>query len=423
MAMRRSDVLIVGAGHGGAQTAIALRQQGFEGDIEIVAAQVEAPYERPALSKEYLSGDKSFDRLLIRPEDFWRERSIRMTLGRRVVEVSSTDRHVRLDDGQVIEFGALVWAAGGTPRRLTCQGHDADGVYTIREKADVDRLNAALGFNPRVVIIGGGYIGLEAAAVLAKSGKPPVLLEAGERVLARVSAEPLSRFFEAEHRRHGVDIRLSTSVVCIETVGARVSGVRLGDQTVLPAEAVIVGVGLAPAVEILQEAGAEMSDGVLVDALCRTSLDGVYAIGDCARHPNAYSDGGLVRLESVQNASDQAVTVARTIMGGDEPYVALPWFWSNQYDLKLQTLGLSQGHDQVVVRGRPDQRAFSVIYLRDGRMIAIDCVNAVKDYVQARAWILDRRSPDVEALRDPLTPLKAVPAVPAAQAQGSHTPV
>nr|WP_314434104.1 FAD-dependent oxidoreductase [uncultured Brevundimonas sp.] len=413
MGIRRSDVLIVGAGHGGAQAAVALRQQGFEGDIEIVAAQAEAPYERPALSKEYFSGEKTFDRLLIRPEDFWRERNIRMTLGRSVIQVSSTDRHVRLDDGQIIKFGVLIWAAGGTPRRLTCKGHDAEGVYTIREKADVDRLSAALRSDPRVVIIGGGYIGLEAAAVLAKSGQPPVLLEAAERVLARVSAEPLSRFFEAEHRRRGVDIRLSMSVACIETVEGRVSGVRLGDQTVMPAEAVIVGIGLTPAVEVLQEAGAKVDNGVLVDALCRTSLDGVYAIGDCARHPNAHSDDGLVRLESVQNASDQAMTVARAIMGGDEPYVALPWFWSNQYDLKLQTLGLSQGHDQVVVRGSPDDRAFSVIYLKEGRMIAIDSVNAVKDYVQARPWILDRRSPDVEALRDPLTPLKAVSAAQA----------
>ncbi len=411
MAIRRSDVLIVGAGHGGAQTAIALRQQGFEGDIEIVAAQVEAPYERPALSKEYFSGEKPFDRLFIRPENFWRERRIQLTLGRRVVEVSAMDRQVRLDDGQVIAFGVLVWAAGGTPRRLTCGGHDAEGVHTIREKADVDRLVAALGSDPRIVIIGGGYIGLEAAAVLAKSGRPPVLLEAADRVLARVSAEPLSRFFEAEHRRHGVDIRLSTSVACIETLEGRVSGVRLGDEAVVPAEVVIVGIGLTPAVEVLQKAGAKVGDGVLVDALCRTSLDDVYAIGDCARHPNAHSDGGQVRLESVQNASDQAVTVACTIMGGDEPYVALPWFWSNQYDLKLQTLGLSQGHDQVVVRGSSDERAFSVVYLRDGRMIAIDCVNAVRDYVQARPWILDRRSPDIDALRDPHTPLKAVPAI------------
>ena len=219
---RRSDVLIVGAGHGGAQTAITLRQQGYEGDIEIVAAQAELPYDRPALSKEYLSGEKPFDRLLIRPESFWSERGVRMTLGRRVVEVSTSDRRVVLDDGEVIAFGALVWAAGGTPRRLTCSGHDAEGVHTIREKGDVDALVAELTSDPRIVIIGGGYIGLEAAAVLAKAGRTPVLLEAVDRVLARVSAEPLSRFFESEHRRHGVDIRLSTSVACIEIVDGRV---------------------------------------------------------------------------------------------------------------------------------------------------------------------------------------------------------
>lgn len=411
MTIRRVDTLIVGAGHGGAQTAIALRQQGYEGDIEIVAAQIEAPYERPALSKEYLSGEKAFDRLLIRPESFWRERNIRMTLGCRVVEVSAADRRVMLDDGQTLGFGSLVWAAGGTPRRLTCGGHDAEGVHTVRDKADVDRLIAALGSDPRAVIIGGGYIGLEAAAVLAKTGRPPILLEAADRVLARVSAEPLSRFFESEHRYHGVDIRLSTSVACIETFDGRVSGVRLGDGSVIPAEVVIVGIGLEPSVEVLRKAGAEVENGVVVDALCRTSLANIYAIGDCALHPNVHAEGRLVRLESVQNASDQAVTVARAIAGAGEPYVAMPWFWSNQYDLKLQTLGLSQGYDQVVVRGRPEDRSFSVVYLRDGRMTAIDCVNAVKDYVQARPWIVERRSPDLDALGDPQTPLKAVSSV------------
>jgi 3-phenylpropionate/trans-cinnamate dioxygenase ferredoxin reductase subunit len=409
--IRRSDVLIVGAGHGGAQTAIALRQQGYEGDIEIVAAQVELPYDRPALSKEYLSGEKTFDRLLIRPESFWSERGVQMTLGRRVVEVRASERLVVLDDGEIIAFGSLIWATGGTPRQLTCEGCNADGVHTIREKGDVDHLIAGLGSEPRVVIIGGGYIGLEAAAVLATAGRAPVLLEAADRVLARVSAEPLSRFFESEHRRHGVDIRLSRAVACIETDDGRVSGVRLGDGSVVPAEIVIVGIGLSPAVEVLQRAGAEVANGLVVDAFCRTSLDDIYAIGDCALHPNPHADGRLVRLESVQNANDQAVTVARAIAGSDEPYAAVPWFWSNQYDLKLQTLGLSQGHDVIVVRGRPEDGSFSVVYLREGRMIAIDCVNSVKDYVQARPWIVERLSPDVDALRDPLTPLKAVPAV------------
>ncbi|WP_409019398.1 NAD(P)/FAD-dependent oxidoreductase [Brevundimonas vesicularis] len=408
MIARRSDVVIVGTGHAGAQTAIALRQQGYVGGIEMIGAEPDPPYERPALSKEYFAGEKTFDRLLIRPEAFWSERDVKLTLGRRVQSLSSSERTVILDDGQTIGFDTLVWAAGGAPRRLTCAGQDAVGLHTIRARRDVDRLIGELRPRSRVVIIGGGFIGLEAAAVLAKQGVRAVLLEAGDRVLARVAAEPLSRFFEDEHRRHGVDVRLSARIECIETEGGRVTGVRLADGAVIAADVVIVGIGLTPAVEVLREAGAKIADGVVVDACCRTSLDDVYAVGDCALHPNRFADGRLVRLESVQNANDQAVTAARAIRGEAEPYAAMPWFWSNQYDLKLQTLGLSKGHDQVVLRGRPEERAFSVVYLKAGRILAVDCVNMVKDYVQARAWILDQRRPDVRALADPTTPLKAV---------------
>lgn len=416
--MRRSDVLIVGAGHAGAQTAIALRQQGFQGGIEIVGSEAEPPYERPALSKDYLSGEKTFDRLLIRPRVFWDERAVRLTLGRTVVDLSAGDRTATLDDGDVIAFGALVWAAGGAPRRLTCRGHDADGVHTIRHRSDVDRLANALKANPRVVIIGGGFIGLEAAAVLAAQGRPPVLLESADRVLSRVAAEPLSRFFEAEHRRHGVDIRLETEVLCIESRDGRATGVRLGDGSVIPAELVIVGIGLTPAIDAPRRAGAETGNGLVVDAFCRTSLPDVYAAGDCALHPNRFAGGRLIRLESVQNANDQAVAVARAIRADPLPYDALPWFWSNQYDLRLQTLGLSQGCDEVVVRGRPEGRSFSVVYLRDGCVQAIDCVNAVKDYVQARSWILDQRRPLRASLQDPSIPLKSIDEDPAPPSGG-----
>lgn len=411
MVSRRSDVVIVGAGHAGAQAAAALRQQGFEGTIELVGAEAELPYERPALSKEYLSGEKTFDRLLIRPAGFWADRHVQMTLGRSVILIDAGVHTATLDDGTVLEYGSLIWAAGGAPRGLTCSGHDASGVHTIRQRSDVDRLAMELASNPRVVIVGGGFIGLEAAAVLAKQGRPPILLEAQDRVLARVAAEPLSRFYEAEHRAHGVDIRLEAHVDCIETKAGRVIGVRLHDGEVIPAEVVIVGIGLSPSVAVLERAGAEIGNGVIVDACCRTSLVDVYAVGDCASHPNAFSGGRLVRLESVQNAHDQAITAAKAICGDAQPYEALPWFWSNQYDLKMQTLGLSQPHDRIVLRGRPVERSFSVIYLARGRIVAIDCVNAVKDYVQARAWILGNAKPDPEMLQDVGVPLKAVPEI------------
>jgi len=237
------------------------------------------------------------------------------------------------------------------------------------------------------VVIGGGYIGLEAAAVLAKAGKQVTVLEALDRVLARVAGEPLSRFYEAEHRAHGVDVRLNTLVDAIEGRG-RVTGVRLASGEVLAADMVIAGIGITPSVQPLLEAGARGGNGVAVDMHCRTSLPDVFAIGDCALHLNSFADGAMIRLESVQNANDQAMVAARAIIGNETAYHAIPWFWSNQYDLRLQTVGLSMGYDDEVVRGDPASRSFCVIYLRRGRVIALDCVNRTKDYVQGRDLVL-----------------------------------
>lgn len=396
----RFDVVIVGAGHGGAQAAIALRQAKFEGKIAIIGEEPELPYERPPLSKDYFSGEKPFERILIRPPSFWEERSISILAGTRVVAVDSTSHEATTDRGERIGYGRLIWAAGGHPRRLTCAGGSSQGVHTVRTRADADRMMAELPRVTRAVVIGGGYIGLEAAAVLAKAGKQVVLLEALDRVLARVAGEPLSRFFEAEHRAHGVDVRLGVAVACIETEDGRATGVRLESGEVIPADLVIVGIGIVPAVEPLIAAGAEGSNGVAVDAQCRTSLADIFAIGDCALHANPFADGMPVRLESVQNAHDQATVAAKTIMGLDAQYDAVPWFWSNQYDLKLQTVGLSIGHDACVVRGDPASRSFSVIYLKEGRVIALDCVNATRDYVQGRRLVVERLSPDPARLAD-----------------------
>ncbi|MGI4730632.1 MAG: NAD(P)/FAD-dependent oxidoreductase, partial [Janthinobacterium lividum] len=289
------DVVIVGAGHAGAQAAIAIRQLKVSGTIGLVGDEPDLPYERPPLSKEYLSGAKPYDRLLIRPASFWADRGIAMLLGRRVVEVRPAEHRVILDDGQVVGYGRLIWAAGGAARRIACDGHDLAGIHSLRTRADADRLAAELGATREVAVIGGGYIGLEAAAVLARAGKRVTVLEAQDRVLARVAGEPLSRFFEAQHRAHGVDVRLGAQVVAIEGTGGRATGVRLADGAHVPAQMVIVGIGIVPAVRPLIEAGAAGDDpekgGVLVDAQCRTSLADVFAIGDCARHANAYADG------------------------------------------------------------------------------------------------------------------------------------
>jgi len=383
-----ADVVIVGAGHGGAQVAIALRQNQFAGSIRVIGREPEFPYERPPLSKEYLARDKTFDRIMIRPAAFWADKAIDFTLGSEVVAVDPVAQTVTTDSGETIAYGALVWATGGDPRRLTLDGHDLAGVHAVRTRADADRLMAELdaGAN-RAVVIGGGYIGLEAAAVLTKFGVHVTLLEALPRVLARVAGEALSAFYEAEHRAHGVDLRTNVAVAALEGAGDKVTGVRLADGEVLPADIVIVGIGIIPAIAPLLAAGAKGGNGIEVDDLCRTSLPNVYAIGDCAAHANSYADGATIRLESVQNANDQGTCVARAITGNPVPYKAVPWFWSNQYDLRLQTVGLSIGHDATVTRGDPAARSFSVIYLKQGRVIALDCVNAVKDYVQGKKLV------------------------------------
>ncbi|WP_353205656.1 FAD-dependent oxidoreductase, partial [Sphingomonas sp.] len=402
----RYDVLIVGAGHGGAQAAIALRQRKFVGSIALLGDEPELPYERPPLSKDYLAGDKPFERILIRPAAFWAERDVTLLPGRTVVSVDAAAHRVTTADGAKIDYGTLIWATGGSPRRLTCAGHDLRGVHGVRTRADVDRMIAELPSVTRAIVVGGGYIGLEAAAVLTKLGKHVTVLEAAPRVLARVAGEPLSHFYEAEHRAHGVDLRTDVQVDSIVGQDGAASGVRLADGTVLHGELVIVGIGIIPAVAPLLAAGAAGGNGVDVDTLCRTSLPDIFAIGDCAAHANGFADGATIRLESVQNANDQATTVAKLLTGEEQPYDAVPWFWSNQYDLKLQTVGLSTGYDALVVRGDSAARSFSVIYLKQAHVIALDCVNATRDYVQGRALVVARAVVDPGLLGDASVPLK-----------------
>ena len=370
------------------------------------------PYERPPLSKDYLSGRKSFERMLLRPQAFWAANAIDMRLGRRVIQVLPDPHRVAVDDNTWIGYGRLIWAAGGQPRHLTCAGHELAGVHCIRTRTDVDRLTLDLAQASRIVVIGGGYIGLESAATLRRLGRQVTVVEALDRVLARVTGEALSRFYERVHEAEGVELKLNATVTRIEGVAGRVNGVRLADGTLLPADLVIVGIGIIPQVGPLRDAGAESANGVKVDAQCRTTLADIHAIGDCAAHPNAFADQALIRLESIQNATDQALTVAKVIAGQAATYDALPWFWSEQYDLRLQTVGLSHGHDTAVVRGRCETRSFSIVYLKQGRVIALDCVNMPRDFTQGRRLILQRASPEPAQLADSEVPLKSLCPMP-----------
>ena len=399
------DVVIVGGGHGGAAQAAQLRQRGFDGSMAIITAEPELPYERPPLSKDYLAGEKSFDRMLLRPPAFWTERAVEILVATRVTAVDAAARRLQTTAGE-IGYGTLVWAAGGDARRLTCPGHDLPGIHAIRTRADVDALKAELQSPARVLVVGGGYVGLESAAVLAKLGHSVTVIEAMDRVLARVAGLQLSAFYQAAHAAHGVTIATGAQLTALADAGGGAKQATLADGRHLTADVVIVGIGIVPAVQPLVAAGARGANGVWVDDHCRTALPGVYAIGDCALHANAFAGGAEIRLESVQNATDMAITVARAITGDPAPYTSVPWFWSNQYDLRLQTMGLSVGHDQTVLRGDPGTRSFSLIYLKSGRVIALDCVNAARDYVQGKALVEYGAAVPLDALADAATPLK-----------------
>ena len=407
--VRHFDCLIIGGGHAGAQSAILLRQQKFAGTIGLISAEADLPYERPPLSKDYLAGEKVFERLLIRPAHFWQEHEVDLILGQRVKAIDAAAHSVRTASGAEYSYGKLIWAGGGAARQLSCPGATAQGLFTVRTRADVDALMAAMASTQRFAIIGGGYIGLEAAAVLNKLGKQVTLIEALDRVLARVAGSALSTFFQDEHRAHGVDIRLDAMVDAIEVdEDNRATGVRLADGTVIACDAVIIGIGIIPETGPLILAGASGGNGIDVDEYCQTSLPDVYAVGDCAAHESRFAAGRRVRIESVQNANDQARTAVRHILGDATAYDAVPWFWSNQYDLRLQTVGLSLAHDECIVRGDPATRSFSLVYLRQGQVVALDCVNRTKDYVQGRALVLEGSRPDREQLANIDIPLKEV---------------
>jgi 3-phenylpropionate/trans-cinnamate dioxygenase ferredoxin reductase subunit len=401
------QIVIAGAGQAAVQAVDTLRRKGFAGKLTVVGDEPWLPYQRPPLSKKYLAGSLERDRLLIRPAHYFADHDVTACLGRRITEIARRERHVRLDDGVVVPYDALLLATGSRPRQIPVPGNGLAGVYTLRSIADADRIRAACAPGARLVVIGGGYIGLEVAATLRGLGMEVTVLEMAERVMSRVTCPQVSAFYEAEHARHGVRIRCGEQVRALhgDARSGRVRAVITEGGDEYPAEVVIVGVGVGPADELARSAGLECENGVVTDAHCRTSDEAIYAAGDCASHLNRLY-GRHLRLESVDNAFEQGATVALNLLGTPTPHDKLPWFWSDQFDLKLIIVGVAHGYDTTVVRGSPASRSFSVCYLRGGELIAIDSINTPKDQMAARKLIAAHARPNVDKLADAGVALK-----------------
>ena len=379
------DVLIIGASQAGAQLATSLRELGATCPIALVGAEQHLPYQRPPLSKAFLSGKAEADALLLRSADFYAKQKIDVVTGEWIDSVvlddSGTGGTATAASGRTFDFGRLALTVGGTPRRLSVPGANLRNVFYLRDLSDATALRASLAEAERVVVVGGGFVGLEAAAVANALGKKVTVVEALDRLLARAVAPPVSAFYADAHRRRVVDVRLGAGVVAM-TGDIAVSAVELVDGTTLPADIVLVGIGLVPHTELAEQLGLEVSNaGIVIDEHARTSRPGVVAAGDCT---TLRAGGALLRIESVANAIAQARTAAASLAGVHDPLVAVPWFWSDQGDLKLQIAGLSAGYDDVVVRGDPEREAFSALYYRDGGLIAIDAINAPRDYMAVR---------------------------------------
>jgi 3-phenylpropionate/trans-cinnamate dioxygenase ferredoxin reductase subunit len=398
-------VVIVGASHASVQAIDTLRREGYTGRIVLVGDEPHLPYNRPPLSKKYLAGELARERLWLRSAQFYQQHGVETRLGVRVTAIDRGTQRVRLGDGGELGYDHLLLCVGSRPRLLGVPGQQLAGIHCLRTIADVDAIRADLAGARRMVVVGAGYIGLEAAACARQLGLDVTVLEAAERPLNRVVAPEVSSFYERRHAREGVH------VLCRETVtgylgSGRVCAVACSGRE-FPADLVIVGVGVQPDVTLAAAAGLRCQDGVWVDEHCRTSDPAIYAAGDCTNHPSVRY-GRRVRLESVDNAVEQAKTAASNICGKAARHEHVPWFWSDQYDVKLQIAGLSAGHDQAILRGDPDGGSFALYYLAAGELIAVDAVNSMRDFMTGKKWIAERKRPDPALLADGSVDLKTI---------------
>ena len=397
-----AHIVVVGAGQAGASLVAKLRAEGVKGDLTLIGAEDAPPYQRPPLSKKYLMGEIDRERLYLRPMAFYADQQISLRLGTPVSAVNATDRTLRLGD-EVIHWDQLAFTTGSTPRRLPAAiGGNLAGVYAVRDLADVDAMAAEFQPGRRVLIIGGGYIGLEAAAVAASKGLKVTLVEMADRILQRVAAPQTSDYFRELHKSKGVDLREGIGLERL-TGEARVDGADLGDGSHLEIDFAIVGVGITPVIDLAEAAGAKIEDGIWTDEFGRTTLPDVWAAGDCASFPYR---GGRLRLESVPNAIDQAEAVAVNMLGANREYAATPWFWSDQYDIKLQIAGLGKGYNEIVTR--QGDTGVSFWYFNDDKLLAVDAMNDPRGYMIGKRLIEAGKSPDKTVIADTGSDLKAL---------------
>ena len=399
-------VVVAGGGQAAFALVAKLRALKDMRPVTIVSAEACHPYQRPPLSKKYLLGEADLERLKFRPDGWYAENDVEVRLSTRVEWIDRAGKSVSLSDGSVLDYDVLVLATGATPRRLPdAIGGDLAGVFTVRDYLDADRLGAEMTEGRRALVVGGGYIGLEAAAVARGRGLDVTVIEMADRILQRVASPATATILKAIHTARGVDIREKTGLDRLVGEGGRVTGAELSDGFVLPADVVIVGIGVTANDRLARDAGLDVANGIVVDEHARTADPAIFAVGDCAVLP---FEGNSVRLESVQNAVDQAEAAAAVIAGGAEPYRPKPWFWSDQYDVKLQIAGFCGGYDETLVRAGTREGSVSVWYFREGRLIAVDAVNDAKAYVTAKKLLELGRTPDRAALEDPATDLKAL---------------
>ena len=396
--------VIAGAGHAAGQVVATLKQLKYSGQIVLVGDEVYLPYQRPPLSKKFLAGAMPAERLHFKPASFYDEPNIEIRLRTRITTIDRDNKSVHTEGGERISYDKLVLALGSRARRLRIDGADLAGVHYLRSIADVDDIRSELNHYRRTVIIGAGYIGLEVAAVMQQQGLDVTVVELADRVMSRVVSPEISDFYQIEHTNQGVKLRLSTSVSAFRG-DKRIASVETTDGEQIPADFVVVGIGIVANTELAASAGLTVDNGIVVNDQCETSDPAVYAVGDCTAHPNAIYNRQL-RLESVHNALEQAKTAAANICGKETHYSQVPWFWSDQYDLKLQIAGLSEGYDEIVIRGNPADRSFACLYLKNGQLIATDAVNAPREFVQSKGLIASHAKIDPARLADTDIPLQ-----------------